>query len=347
MKRRGFSLLELIVALIASTALVASLAATIVITTELLEVEPDYKAKWHDRAIADRVAADLRYATNVDETYSYGFQITKPDPATGNPQTITYESYLNGLTRQVDSGPAVVYDTEAPSDLFQVDGYSAPTMTTSGNVVRLRSSSSVSSPNAVSGININVPAGCKAGDLLLLCVSAKTPATLNISQAGWQAISIQSISNLRLINLVRSYDPALFGTITLSVTPDSAIAAAMVALENVDLTTPITWSSIAGGYAWSFLPDSHPGPLESTGFTPGELNVQIFAADGNPWHAATLGIASFTDAARATGGSGADENSVGIAIRTGQTPSLAITPRLWHQSSGNWLQLGTRLGVTP
>ena len=206
MKRSGFSLLELIVALLASTALVASLAATIVITTELLEVEPDYKAKWHDRTITDRVASDLRYATNIDETYSYGFQITKPDPATGNPQTVTYESYMNGLTRQVDSGPAIVYDSESPSDVFQVDGYSAPTMTATGNVARLRSSSSAASPNAVSGLDINVPAGCKTGDLLLLCISAKTPATLNISQAGWQTISIQGVSDLRLVNVIRSFD---------------------------------------------------------------------------------------------------------------------------------------------
>ena len=53
--RSGFSLIELITAMLASTVLLASLAATVVISTKLLEVPPGDQAVWHDRQIADRL----------------------------------------------------------------------------------------------------------------------------------------------------------------------------------------------------------------------------------------------------------------------------------------------------
>lgn len=349
MKRRGYSLIELVVSLIAATALVSTLAATIVITTELTEVPPDDKVRWHDRAITDRLAADLRYATDVDETYSNGFQIAKADPSTGNSQTVSYQSYLNGLTRQVDGGSVVPLDSEAPSHAFQVDGYSAPTITPSSNVVRLRSSSTAASLALSASIDINLPPGCKPGDLLLLAVSAKTPSSITVSQAGWQTLSVQAIDDLRLVTVHRSYNATLPNTFTISVTPPAAVAAAMVALENVDPASPIHWNSTDAGYAWSFLPGTHANPLEAAGFSAGQLNVQVFAANRDPWHSGTMGMASFTDAARATAAAGVSliENSIGIVVRNGPTPSLTSTPRLWHQTSGYWLQTGVRVGVLP
>ncbi len=348
-QRSGYSLIELVAALIAATVLVASLAGTIVITTELLEAPPDDQAAWHDREIADRLAADLRYATDIDESYSYGFQISKPDPDTGTRQTVSYQSYSNGLTRQIDGGAVVSFDPEAPSQQFQVDGYSAPTMTASAKVARLRSSQTASTTGSASNLAIDLPPGCKSGDLLLLCISAKTPSSMYLSESGWQTLSVQSINNLRLVTVYRSYNPAQANTVTIGVNPSSAMSAAIVAVENVDPSTPIDWSRTDSGYAWSFSPGSHPSPLETSGFSPGQLNVQVFAADGDPWLAGTLGIASFTDGARATGGKivGSICNSVGIAIRSGPTPSLSNTPRLWFQSSGFWLQTGIRLEAAP
>ena len=348
MTRHGYSLIELVVAMIAATALVASLAATMLITTELLEVPPDNQAVWRDRAIADRLAADLRYANRIDETTSYGFSVTRPDPAGGTPQHVTYQAYLDGLTRQVDGGPTITYDSQAPSLDFQVDGYTAPTaVPTADNDVRIRSTSTANSSGTVASIDVDLPAGCQAGDMLLLCLSAKTPNSVNVSQAGWQTLSVQAYDWLRMVNFYRSFDPSLPDHVTISVSPDAAVAVAMVALEHADLSQPIDWSSTDGGYALSWHTPSHPTPLENTGFWPGQLNVQIFAADGAPWHQGSLGLPSFTDACQATAavGDAFYENSIGVAIRSGPTATMSTTPRVWHQTSGNWLQAGLRVEV--
>jgi hypothetical protein len=348
MTRRGYSLIELVVAMIAATALVSSLAATIVITTELLEVPPDNQAAWHDRDIADRLAADLRYASRIDESSTSGFTITRPDPASGTAQDVTYECYLDGLTRRVDSGPVIAYDSQAPGHVFQVDGYSAPTAGPATNeYVRLRSTSTARSSVSVSSLDIDIPPGCKTGDLLLLCLSARTPNSVAISGSGWQTLSIQGIDNLRLVVAYRRFDASLSDQITVTVAPSSAIAAAMVALEHADPAQPIDWNSGDSGYALSWYPPSHPTPLEGNGFLAGQLNVQIVAAEGDPWNEGSLGLASFTDAVRATAASGyaSLENSVGIAIRSGPTATMSTTPRVWHQSSGFWVQCGLRVEV--
>jgi hypothetical protein len=348
MTRRGYSLIELVVAMIAASALVSSLAATIVITAELLEVPPDNQTVWHDRAIADRLAADLRYASRIDESPTYGFTVTRPDPASGTPQNVTYQAYLDGLTRRADGGPAITYDSQAPSHVFQVDGFSAPTAASAAsNYVRLRSTSTAVSSGTVASIDVGIPPGCKTGDLLLLCVSAKTPNSVTVSESGWQTLSIQGVDWLRLVSSYRIFDPSLPDQITIDVTPDAAVAVAMVALEHTDLSQPIDWSSTGSGYALSWQPPSHPAPRESSGFWPGQLNVQIFAADGDPWHEGSLGLPSFTDAAQATAAEGDSfyENSVGIAIRSGPTATMSTTPRVWHRTSGSWLQTGVRIEV--
>ena len=36
---------------------------------------------------------------------------------------------------------------------------------------------------------------------------------------------------------------------------------------------------------------------------------------------------------------------IGIAIRSGPTATMSTTSRLWHQTSGNWLQCGVRVEV--
>ncbi len=347
--RCGYSLIELVVALMASTALVASLAATIVISTRLIETPPDDQSLWHDRAIIDRLAADLRYATDVDETPVGGFQITRPDAVTGNSQTISYQTGVDGLTRQVDAGPVIPFDSDSPGQQFQVDGYTAATAAAPGNVARVRSTSAASSTGLVSSLDIDLPPGCQGGDLLILCIAAKTPTSLTISNPGWLSLSSQAVVNLRSVNGYRFYAVTLPGTISIDATPDSAIAAAMIAVENVDTTSPINWSDIYSGYAWPVLPQFNPVPLETSGFSPGQLNVQIFAGDGDPWPAGTLGIASFTDVARATGGTGtSSETSIGIAVRTGPMPSMTGTPQLWQKNNpGHVLQTGVRLEVLP
>lgn len=347
--RLGFSLLELITAMLASTVLVTSLAATVVISTQLLEVPPDDEAVWHDRFIADRLAADLRYATRVDDNLMYGFEITRPDAHVGSPQTVTYQSHIEGLTRQVTGGPTTNLDRDAPNQAFFVDGYSAATYIPSGNYARVRSSSTAATDAAVTSVDIDIPPGCMPGDLVIVCVSAKTPDSLTISESGWQTLSVHSRGDLHMIASYRTYDVTWPSSIRITASPASAMAAAMVSIEDVDDSTPINWSGVNSGYAWFFLPATYPRPLETSGFNDHQLNVQMFAAELDPWIDGALGMAGFTDVLQATAAE--DDfyirNTIGIAVRNGATPDLSTTTRLLHQGSGNWLQTAARVEAVP
>lgn len=347
-KRCGFTLIELITAMLSTTVLVAALAATVSISTKLLEVPPYDENLWRDREIADRLASDLRYATDVNEDSGFGFEITKPDVISGSPEIATYESYLDGLTRQVGSGPLIKFDPDSPEYLFQVDGYSAPTFTESPLYVRLRSSSQATTSFATDSLDIALPPGGKADDLVLLCISAKTPSMMDLSDEGWQMLQMVDSGDLGLAVLYQNYGSAS-PTTTITVSPDASIAAAMLALEDVESSSPINWSATNSGYAWSSNPSTHPKPLETTGFNRRQLNVQIYAAEQEPWLDGTLGLAGFADAVLATSspGDSSSSSSLGIAIRNGATPSLSTTPRLYHQQSGEWLQVAVRLEANP
>jgi hypothetical protein len=347
-RRGGFTYIELITAMLSSTVLIAALAATVAISTKLFEVPPADQQELHDREIADRLAADLRYATKIDDTSTYEFGITKPDLVSGSPETANYEFYVDGMTRQVGSQPLTTLDPEPPGHSFSVDGYSAPTYTESPLINRFRSVSQAITSFTTNSLDIAVPAGCKPNDLLLLCISAKAPDLIDLSDGGWQLLQTVSRDGLDLHVYSQAYYAGL-PTTTISVSPDASIAAAMVAIENVEMSSPVNWSAIANGYASSSNPSTHPTALETTGFNPRQLNVQIVAVDQNPWPQWTLGLASFTDAtiAKSSPEDSSSSSSLGIAVRNGATPKLSTTPRVDHQASGDWVQVGLRLEAIP
>ncbi len=139
------------------------------------------------------------------------------------------------------------------------------------------------------------------------------------------------------------------GAVTLQSFPSAGMCAAIVAIENVDPSDPIRWNGWSTGDATAFNPTTFPTPLEPTGFEPNQLNVQLFAAVGDPWYDGALGLSSFTDVAQVTAAEGSSyyANSVAIAVRSGPTPNLTATPRVLHQTSGDWAQVGIQLGVAP
>ncbi len=348
-RRSGFTLIELITAMLAATVLLTGMAATVVISTQLLEVPPSDDSIWNDRYIADRLASDLRYATSVDETPSYGFQITKPNADTGSPENVDYEAYLDGLTRQVDAGPVMHLDADAPTQQFQVDGYTGPTYIPPPTDVRVRSSSKATTDFAVSSIDIDLPPGCKAGDLVLLCVSAKTPLTLTPVGPQWQTVQARSTGDLRMLVAYGIYNDSWSAGERINSSPDSAMSAAMIAVENVDVASPIGWSDGDGGFALNLLPLTYPTPLEGTGYNRRKLNVQIFSADFDPWNAGTLGMASFADVIQATAAPANPTltNSIAVAVRNGATPNLSTAPSVLHQATGFWLQTALRVEAEP
>lgn len=349
MRRSGFTLIELIVSMIAATVLVLALASTVVVTTSLLDTPPDDAAQRHDRVIIDRLASDMRYATSIVRPDGSSIQITRPDPATGASQAIAYESNSDGFTRRVAGGPAALIDKEVPSHAFQLDGYTSPADNSVKKFARLRGTSEAFTWGFDDELRIDLPAGCVNGDLLLLCVAAKTPQSFWFSESGWQVLDASAIGDLVLITAYRIYRDGIPDSQRCNLWPDSTISSVMLCFENVNQSRPIDWKNTRGGYSQWYDLSTHPQPTETSDFEAGELNVQIYAGEGDPWPSGTLGIASFSDAARSSSQSGLSwlDCSIAVAIRTGPTPSMTTTPRLWQWQSGHWLQTGIRLGVEP
>ncbi|QDT13600.1 hypothetical protein [Planctomycetes bacterium K23_9] len=342
--RRAYTLIELIAAMIATTVLLSSLAATIVLSTNMLETPTAQSEAWHDREIADRIVADLRYSHSVDETSLAGFTVTKPSVTTAATESVSYQFGQDGLTRNIDSQSPYVLDQQSPSHTFTVDGFTAPTYIAANTPVRVRSSATAVTTNWANSISVDLPAGCQDGDVLFMAISARSPNSISISPWGWNLLYFLGSNNLRLIVAYRLHDASQSSTTQINFNSGAATAAVTIlAIENASLNNPDNWSSSDSGYAWSFLSGTHPGVLEpSTGTLPQHLNLQIYAADGDPWslYGDTLGVASYADVAQSTTGS----SSIGIVVRNGTQPNLANPPSAWQRSSGRWLQAGIRLG---
>lgn len=346
--RTGFTLIELITVMVAATVLLASLASTVLLSTQLMETAPQDDQEWRDREIADRLSADLRYASAVNEVSAYGFNITKPNTTTGTSETAVYESYYDGLTRRIDSGPVINLDEGAPGRQFAVDGYTAPTYLISGNVPRIRSSNTAATSGISNTLQIDLPSGCRDGDLMILAVTSRTPWAF-YTPWDWAHVDHLYPGSLRLRVMYKTYSSSSPGPVSVGSFPATAMTAAIVAIENADLSSPIAWHDSSTGYASAFNGSTHPTALEPTNVYPNQLNVQILAAVGDPWYDGGLGLSGFTDALQRTAADGLESyiNSVTMAVRTGQMPDLTTTPRVLHLSSGTWAQVGLIVGAAP
>ena len=348
-RESGFTLIELITAMLSATILVVTLSSAIVVSVNLLESPPDDQANCEQREIVDRIAKDLRYASSISEDPGNGFQITRPDAVTGANEIVDYELHTEGMRRIVDGGLAMQLDTETPSHQIYIDGNSA-SAESSSNFVRVRSSSFAATEMAAPNLDIAVPPGTKPSDFMLLCIAAKSPASnpaeVGISPSGWEPIANASIGDIRLLVFGHTYSASWNPTATITRTPSSGIAATMLAIEN---TSGVNSSATRANFAFSFIPSTHPTPFESPGFSERQLNVQVFVGDNDPWNNGTFGMASFTGVGQVTSSPSSSNNraTVGVLVRSGATPSLNTTPRLLHMTTGRWLQAGIRLGVSP
>lgn len=345
--RQAFTLLELITAMLASTTLIVALAATVAISTQLMEVPPADESAWQDRHLYDRIASDLRYATQVREL-SDGFEITQPNPMDGSLRTIKYQSGDSGLTRQIEGDSVFSLDDKKAKPQLIVDGYSAPTNPTPDNYVRIRSVSTAFNDSLATSWTVDVPAGAKAGDLILLCISARSLNGLGAS-GSWRVLSFDNTSDLRMVVAYSTYNDNWSPTVTVSTSSASAFAVALVVVENVDTSLAFPWSITSQGYAETASSSTFPQVQESPDIEERQLNLQVFAAVGDPWHDGALGVAGFTDVLQLTTmpDDSSYQNTLAIAVRNGATPSMSLTPRTNHQTDGYWLQCSATLELAP
>lgn len=346
-QRSGFTMIELVAAIASATVLTLALASTVLLSSRLLESTAGTEEDWHDKEISQRIAADLRFAKTVSDNSGNGFSFTRPSGVAGADETINYESYYDGLTRQLAGQPAAQLDPEAPGYAFEVDGVTAATHTTSDTQVRVRASSVGASSFITDVVTLPVPYGCKSGDLLVLVVHAMSPQYLGVG-GGWNYLQGISMGTSSSILYYRYWDASMDPTISVYSWPTASMSVAVVAIENANTSWPFLDYQTDWNFATPSVSSSHPAPLVSSEIWDNELNLQFTVAQGSPWPVGTLGLAGFSDVNQTTAAVGtAQECSVGVTVRNGPIPTMTTTPRVLHQTSGVWGQFGLRLGANP
>ncbi|WP_419580745.1 prepilin-type N-terminal cleavage/methylation domain-containing protein [Stieleria magnilauensis] len=336
--RGGYTLIEMIAAMAAASLLMLGLATSVVISTSLVEPKNEDGDRSRDRVIMDRLQHDLRYATNIDSTSGYGVSIERPD-LSNQPQSLQYESYMDGLMRNVSGGASTQLDPLAPTVNHYVDGYTAPTSNLNSLRPRIRDvSTAVTSGGSASSLTIQIPDGARPGDLLLLVVSSRNAFYVNTSPSGWQPLFLAYNAGIVLDVHGQWMSTSTPDTYLLSFFWGGDVVAAVLAIEHANGSWPFGWSGSSFGTSINGSTSTYPRPLENTD-TIGErtLNLQFIASTGAPSPQTSLGIASFSECVNEVGSPGTSgECSLGIAFRTGPMPAMAITPHVLHQQSSSW-----------
>ena len=343
--RDGYTLLELIGAMTAATVMLLVLGTSISVSTSLVEPTDEDGTLTRDRAIADRLSNDLRYATSIKTQSGYGIEVARPDLQDAS-INLNYEAYLDGLVRQVSGGGAVTLDPVTPTVTHYVDGYSAPTAAASLHAPRVVGvSSAVTDGTAANTVSIDVPTGAVPGDLLVLVSSYRNSPFLTPSTSGWR--SVESQRNVDVVIQVHFRVMSISTPIThsLSVLPGADAAIAMLGIEDAQSGSPFGWTGTGIGSAIMGNSSTYPVPLQNPGaIGASSLQLQFFGQSGSPWPQHTLGIASFADCIQLTGSSGTDgEVSLGVAMRNGAMPALTNSSRVWQAQSGNWVSAAAQI----
>nr|WP_161501600.1 prepilin-type N-terminal cleavage/methylation domain-containing protein [Rhodopirellula sp. SM50] len=336
--RGGYTLIEMIAAMAAASLLMLGLAASVVISTSLVEPNDEDGDRIRDRMIMDRLQHDLRYATNVDSTSGYGVSIERAD-LSNQPQSLQYEAYMDGLMRNVSGGASTQLDPLAPTVNHYVDGYTAPTSNLNTLRPRIRDvSTAVTSGGSASSLAIQIPDGARPGDLLLLVVSSRNTFYVNTSPSGWQPLFLSYNAGIVLDVHGQWMSTSTPDTYLLSFFWGGDVVAAVLAIEHANGSWPFGWSGSSFGTSINGSTSTYPRPLENTDtIDERTLNLQFIASSGAPSPQTSLGIASFSECVNEVGSPGTSgECSLGIAFRTGPMPPMTTTPHVLHQQSSSW-----------
>lgn len=349
-KPTGYTFIELIAAMTASTIMLVALASTIAISTSLVEPTDEDGIGARDRMIADRLSNDLRYATSINTQSGYGIDITRPD-LQGASLSLNYETYLDGMVRQVSGAGSVTLDPESPSVSHYVDGYSAPTWNLTQRTPRIISvSSAVTDGGAAATLSVEAPKGSVTGDLLVAVIAYQNSSFLNLSTPNWMPLQSQSNSGVNLLVSSHVVTPLSPPSHVVSFTAGADVAAAILAIEDTLPSSPFGWIGTRIGSAVLGSSSTYPYPFDNGTNSSGSatndasMQLQFFAQNGSPWPTQTLGLASFSDCFSLTGSKGTtNEISLGVVTRVGPMPTLGNRPRTWQSEPGNWVNVAVQV----
>lgn len=346
--RFGYTMIEVIAAMAASSLLLLALASSVAISTSLVEPTLQSEGQQRDRMIFDRLSHDLRYANAISSASEYSFTIGRHD-LSDVLQTLTYEAYDEGLTRRVDDADAIQLEATTPAISHFVDGYSAPTPFYQVLPPRIRDvSTAETGSNPASSMTIDVPDAALPGDLLILAIAYRNSFYAFPNSSDWDLQSFRFNTDIALVVYWQLMDSSTAAAETLSFNYDGDVTASMLALENANVDSPFLWLGSATGTSTIGNAATFPQPLENTGATGiKSLSLQLFAAAGSPTPQTSLGVASLSDCVNLVGSRWSDgECALGIGFRTGPIPSLSSVPHVLHQQSAHWVTIGIEIGGT-
>ncbi len=348
--RCGFTLVELLAALLASMVLILTLVGTIRMAMLLLQETHLDEEGWKQKNYVRLLTDDLRYANEFDNSTDYSVEVTRPKLSDGTPVGINYTSFQDGLTRRYGSESTVVHHEDSPSFGHWVDGYTGATAsTTDVDLPSILSASVANSDSAVSSLAIELPPGVKPGDLMVLCVGTMWGKEFSVSDGSWQTQATQSKLGMRLHVRYATYQSGWSSTLTLSINDGNVadVSAILITVENPH-ADPMTWTATNTGIYQG--PADAPTVLDSTTIERNHLNLQIFLGSGAPFSSNDLGVASFVDVASTVAGKNSlyTENSLGVVARFGRPIDVTATPTVIYDELGAFVQAAIAIrGVSP
>ena len=341
----GFTLIELVAAMIAASVLVAGLASAMLVTNRSLEdaATPINRAGLVE-TVADRIAEDTRYAIAIQQV-GQTISLTVPDrDGDGFDESIVYGSSAAGLTRAQALHPTVTFLSGTPSIAMRVDGYTSPTQTVPPTQVRLLGWTQMATTNRTWTTSVEVPGGARAGDLLVM-VTVGDDSTVGPWGGGWTAIKYHEANKLfvAVFTRVATTTELTNQTIFAYSFNSSSIAAIVHCFSGDGRTTFDDNVSTSGGNANQGTGSGIPRPLQVSTVPDHAMNLQILAIEQDPFALNSSGLTGFSDVGIVTAtSSGNAQLTLITAIRNGKytssTPSAygLISQAKWAQVALQW-----------
>ena len=253
--RAGYTLLEVTIALLASTFLIVGLASALSIAGAAMDETGSAQVQNIEAAAAmDNLTADLRHATGFTERTATAVTFTVPDrDGDEQDETIRYSwsgtagdalmvEYNGGTARTVSTG-IQQFDLAWLSRSVTGTGYAKGFLGVSYDGF----TESTAGGASVTSVEINTPSGTGVGDLLIAVVSVKGDAGSFTMPADWNTLTTQTSSNVSL----------------------------GIGWKNADASEPashtVSWSSANYVYGWIMKFSSHDpsNPIHGFDFTIG------------------------------------------------------------------------------
>jgi len=200
--RAGFTLIELMIGLVSSSLLVAGLTSAIYISSQALDID---SSKSRKSAIASEVLGDLManlaLARSFSERTATAVTFDVPDrDGDLQPETIRYAwSGTPGdpLTFQYNGGAEITLASDVQTfDLSALTrSMTAPVIASSSVAVKFEEFTEAKLPSNGISLDVPVPAGTSAGDLLIALVSLDGALDGLAAPAGWNQLVLETRIN--------------------------------------------------------------------------------------------------------------------------------------------------------